>query len=121
MIYKYSTELRAVPSLAKFSGYLDMSEVQSVAASIANSVLSQGPTPERVMYQHHTDNNAVPIHDFRLFMEKKLGHPFKELALDAWVAEAEGAGLSPFLAEFLGVVAEKGEEARYPRLLKGTA
>ncbi|TPX18368.1 uncharacterized protein E0L32_011743 [Thyridium curvatum] len=121
MIYKYSTELRAVPSLAKFYGYLDMSEVQSVAASMANSVLSQGPTPERVMYQHHTDNNAVPIHDFRLFMERKLGHPFKELALDAWVAEAEGAGLSPFLAEFLGVVAEKGEEARYPRLLKGSA
>lgn len=121
MIYKYSVRLRAVPSMATFSGFLDMSDVQVVAESFVESVLKTHSSSQEVTYKHHTEDQAIPVGDLGQYLQDKYGHPFDILPMDAWVGRAEEAGMSPFLTEFLSAVVEKGEEARYPRLLKGEA
>ncbi|KAK8859931.1 Hybrid PKS-NRPS synthetase lepA [Apiospora arundinis] len=121
MIYKYSVRLRAVPSMATFSGFLDMSDVQVVAESFVESVLKTHSSSQEVTYKHHTEDQAIPVGDLGQYLQDEYGHPFDILPIDAWVGRAEEAGMSPFLTEFLSAVVEKGEEARYPRLLKGEA
>ncbi|KAK6836159.1 putative polyketide synthase [Apiospora arundinis] len=112
MIYKYSVRLRAVPSMATFSGFLDMSDVQVVAESFVESVLKTHSSSQEVTYKHHTEDQAIPVGDLGQYLQDKYGHPFDILPMDAWVGRAEEAGMSPFLTEFLSAVVEKGEEAR---------
>lgn len=121
MIHKYSEILKTVPSLATFSGFLDMCKLPTTAEAILKSLtdnnfgVSYGAT--RII--HHTEDNVVPVHEFQTYMETRFGHPFKTLSMADWVTKAEEKGMSPVLAAFLEAVVERGDEARYPRLLRG--
>ncbi|KAJ0108640.1 hybrid polyketide nonribosomal peptide synthetase [Diaporthe amygdali] len=121
MIHKYSAILKAVPSLATFSGFLDMCKLPTTAEAILKSFtednfgVSYGAT--RII--HHTEDNVVPVHEFQTYMEARFGDPFKSLSMVDWATEAEKKGMSPVLAAFLEAVVERGDEARYPRLLRG--
>ncbi|KAL0936841.1 hybrid pks-nrps [Colletotrichum truncatum] len=120
MMHKYSAMLKAVPSLATFSGFLDMCELPTAAAAIAHSFKDDavGTSYGRTRILHHTENNVVPVHEFQTYMERRFGEPFRSLSMVEWVSQAEERGMSPILAAFLEAVVERGDEARYPRLLR---
>lgn len=121
MIHKYSEILKAVPSLATFSGFLDMCKLPKTAEAILKSLTEDnfGVSYDATRIIHHTEDNVVPVHDFQKYMEARSGHPFKNLSMGDWVIKAEEEGMSPVLAAFLEAVVERGDEARYPRLLRG--
>ncbi|KAF6805807.1 hybrid pks-nrps protein [Colletotrichum sojae] len=121
MIHKYSALLGAVPSLATFEGFLDMCSLPSVAAAVLRAFDSDedGVIYGNVRFLHHTEDNVVPVQEFQQYMEKRFGHGFRSLSMEEWAEEAEGKGMSPVLSAFLEAVVQRGDEARYPRLLKG--
>ncbi|KAI3392862.1 hypothetical protein diail_5037 [Diaporthe ilicicola] len=121
MIHKYSAILKAVPSLATFSGFLDMCQLPTTAEAILKSLTDDnfGVCYGTTRIIHHTEDNVVPVHEFQAYMEARFGHPFESLSMIDWVTEAEEKGMSPTLSAFLEAVAERGDEARYPRLLRG--
>ncbi|KAF4830071.1 Hybrid PKS-NRPS synthetase lepA [Colletotrichum tropicale] len=122
MIHKYSAILKAVPSLATFSGFLDMCKLPTTAGAILQSLTNDdfGVFYGAIRIIHHTEGNVVPVHEFQNHMEIRFGHSFKSLSMVDWATEAEEKGMSPVLAAFLEAVVERGDEARYPRLLRGS-
>ncbi|KAK1961304.1 PKS-NRPS hybrid [Colletotrichum sublineola] len=122
MIHKYSTILKAVPSLDKFSGFLDMCKLPTAADAVLRSLTDDnfGVLYGTTRIIHHTEDNVVPVHEFHSYMEARFGHPFKSLSMVDWAAKAEEKGMSPVLAAFLEAMVEKSDEARYPRLLRGS-
>ncbi|KAG8160939.1 hypothetical protein KVR01_009203 [Diaporthe batatas] len=121
MIHKYSALLRAVPSLATFTGFIDMCRLPTTAEAILHSLSEEnvGVYYGAIRIIHHTEDNVVPVHEFHTYMETRFGHPFRSLSMADWVTEAEGKGMDAALAAFLDAVVERGDEARYPRLLRG--
>ncbi|KAI8286429.1 Hybrid PKS-NRPS synthetase [Colletotrichum sp. SAR11_57] len=122
MIHKYSAILKAVPSLATFSGFLDMCKLPTTAGAILQSLTNDefGVSYGATRIIHHTEGNVVPVHEFQSYMEARFGHSFKSLSMVDWATEAEEKGMSAVLAAFLEAVVERGDEARYPRLLRGS-
>ncbi|KAF4544387.1 Polyketide synthase-nonribosomal peptide synthetase hybrid [Lasiodiplodia theobromae] len=123
-IHAFSQKLGVVPALDdKFEGYLDFCDVANVAREIALEVVRDA---ERVVaargggvrFIHHTDDCAVPMGEFREYMQRRYGMPFAVSPMREWVANAKQVGMSEFLASFLLAVDQKGEGIRYPRLLK---
>ncbi|KAK2596713.1 hypothetical protein QQS21_006228 [Conoideocrella luteorostrata] len=120
MMHKYAVRLGVVPSLASCSGFLDMCEVHSAAAAVVCRALGDvDDLGGRVRFSHHTEDNAVPVEDFQLYMESRFGRSFENLPMSQWAARAELEGMSPVLAAYLEAVSNRTEKARYPRLLKG--
>ncbi|KAJ0385680.1 hypothetical protein COL922a_005828 [Colletotrichum nupharicola] len=122
MIHKYSAILKAVPSFATFSGFLDMCKLPTTAGAILQSLMNDnfGVSYGATRIIHHTEGNVVPVHEFQSYMEARFGHSFKSLSMVDWATEAEEKGMSAMLAAFLEAVVERGDEARYPRLLRGS-
>ncbi|GJD00768.1 hybrid pks-nrps [Colletotrichum higginsianum] len=122
MIHKYSVLVGAVPSLDTFSGFLDMCQLPTAAAAVVGSfreTTESGVSYQQLRIVHHTEGNVVPVHEFRSYMERRFGRPFASLPMVDWAAKAEEKNMSPVLAAFLEAVVDRGEEARYPRLLRG--
>jgi amino acid adenylation domain-containing protein len=121
MIHKYSAILKAVPSLSTFSGFIDMCKLPTTAKAILHSLAEDkvGVRYGATRIIHHTEDNVVPVHEFQNYMEARFGHPFRSLSMADWVTEAEEKGMVAALAAFLEAVVERGDEARYPRLLRG--
>ncbi|KAK1977246.1 PKS-NRPS hybrid [Colletotrichum cereale] len=122
MIHKYSAVLKAVPSLATFSGFLDMCKLPTTAEAILGSLTDDnlGEPYGATRIIHHTEGNVVPVGEFHRYMEARFGHPFEILDMAEWATKAEEKGMSPVLAAFLEAMAERSDEARYPRLLRGS-
>ncbi|KAK2042676.1 PKS-NRPS hybrid [Colletotrichum somersetense] len=123
MIHKYSAVLKAVPSLAAFSGFLDMCQLPTTAEAVFESLTGDdavGVSYGAIRIIHHTEGNVVPVREFREYMEARFGHPFESLGMVEWAAKAEEKGMSPVLVAFLEAVAERSDEARYPKLLRGS-
>ncbi|TLS26264.1 hypothetical protein PpBr36_04729 [Pyricularia pennisetigena] len=125
MIRKHSAVLGAVPSMERFEGWLDMSDIEWVADQVARDVLEApeaGDDDGRpvVRYLHHTQGNAVPVLGLQRYMEDAFGQTFETVSMVEWTRRAVKVGLSPFMASFLCAVCEREGKARYPRLLVGT-
>ncbi|EJT70750.1 hypothetical protein GGTG_11773 [Gaeumannomyces tritici R3-111a-1] len=124
MIHRFADRVGAVPAMDRFSGFLDMCEVEWAAARMADSIVS--PTAAlssgavAVRYTHHTKGDAFPVGGFHAHLERKLGRSLDSLSMEEWAERAERAGMSPFLASFLRAVCESRDEARYPKLLLGS-
>ncbi|TLD24362.1 hypothetical protein PspLS_06895 [Pyricularia sp. CBS 133598] len=124
MIRKYSAVLRAVPSMERFEGWLDMSDMEWVADRLARDVLdvaegAEDDVKSAVRYVHHTQETAIPVLGFQRCMEETFGWTFESVSMVEWTRRAVKAGLSPFMSSFLCAVCEREDKARYPRLLVG--
>ncbi|KAI6496398.1 putative Hybrid PKS-NRPS biosynthetic cluster [Pyricularia oryzae] len=124
MIRKYSAVLGAVPSMERFQGWLDMSDMEWVADRLARHVLDVSEAAEDdgkspVCYVHHTQETPVPVLEFQRYMEDTFGRAFETVSMVEWTRRAVKVGLSPFMASFLCAVCEREGKARYPRLLVG--
>ncbi|KAL8369933.1 hypothetical protein RB595_000338 [Gaeumannomyces hyphopodioides] len=124
MIHRFADRLGAVPAMDRFSGFLDMCEVEWAAARMVDSIVSPpaafSSRTVTVRYTHHTKGDAFPVRGFHAHLERKLDRSLDSLSIEEWTERAEGAGMSPFLASFLRAVCESRDEARYPKLLLGS-
>ncbi|KAI6383075.1 hypothetical protein MCOR25_000263 [Pyricularia grisea] len=122
MIRKCSAVLGVVPSMDRFEGWLDMSDMEWVADRVARDVLEVAEAVDDdekplVRYVHHTQEKAVPVLDFQGYMKETFGRAFESVSMVEWTRRAIKVGLSPFMASFLCAVCEREGKAKYPRLL----
>ncbi|KAI3109622.1 hypothetical protein CBS147333_5269 [Penicillium roqueforti] len=119
-LLEFSRKLRAVPLPAKSSwqGYLDFVPVEQVARDIVREILApRDPSPlNQVRYLHHL-GEQIPLHGIQRYLEKGTGASYRALPMGEWLKEAQQAGLSALLVEYLGQMDRPDVKVVFPRLV----
>ncbi|GAW19042.1 hypothetical protein ANO14919_085260 [Xylariales sp. No.14919] len=117
----YVKKLRAVPTMERKDGALDLVNVRSVCEDISRqlfaSASSQGGA--NVTYVHEVGDEVIPLDTLADLGLKDQGVPYDIVPRAEWMATAISKGLHPGVAALIDDMAEGGEE--YPKLLKGAS
>ena len=123
-VLHFAEQLQAVPEMSALEGWFQFVSVETVATDMVDDVIA-GPLEERLELQYHNhcgdDQSAVDIHGLGGYLTTKHGFDFATLSDAEWVGQAEAAGLSPEVAEYLkSVSAGQGKSGKwvFPKVWK---
>ena len=66
------------------------------------------PTTDSVRFVHHSGKAKVPIHEFRVHMERVHCQKFAEVDIEEWIARALEAGIDPLITTYLEGIIDRG-------------
>ncbi|KAI8949604.1 putative polyketide synthase [Xylaria longipes] len=116
----YVKKLKAVPTMERKDGALDLVNVRSVCEDIARPLFASDPGPgANVTYVHEVGDEKIPLDTLADRGLEDQGKPYDIVPRAEWMARAISAGLHPGVAALIDGMAEGGEE--YPKLLKGAS
>ncbi|KAL9629344.1 MAG: hypothetical protein Q9164_006922 [Protoblastenia rupestris] len=109
---RFSRTMKAVPSMAGWTGYFDFIAVESVAKGIVGETLAIGhrqrspPRENFPVYIHHSGETVIPIDGFKEHLEREEKREYRTLSLKDWVKAAVQLGLDELVAAFLNTIPE---------------
>ncbi|KAI1303963.1 putative polyketide synthase [Xylaria venustula] len=114
----YVKKLRAVPTMERKDGALDLVNVRSVCEDISKQLFTSDSRAS-VTYVHEVGDEVIPLDTLAGRGVEEQGKPYDVVPRVEWMARAVSAGLHPGVAALIDGMAEGGEE--YPKLLKGAS
>lgn len=119
-VMRFTKEIQKVPDSSLWSGVLDLISVQSAASQLLEAVHQSGSTEsgESVTYLYESGEMEIGRDEIMPLMESGSGQQFRIVSLDEWVDDAEQAGMSVLLGEYLRRASEG--QVLLPRLIKST-
>ncbi|KAI1423496.1 putative polyketide synthase [Xylaria sp. FL1777] len=115
----YVKKLRAVPTMERKDGALDLVNVRSVCEDISRQLFASDSRGAKVTYVHEVGDKVIPLDTLAGLGLKDQGAPYDIVPRAEWMARAVSAGLHPGVAALIDGMAEGGEE--YPKLIKGAS
>jgi hypothetical protein len=89
-----------------------------VARDILREVLGprDSSSLNQVRYIHHL-GEQIPLHGIQRYLEKGTGASYRALPMGEWLKEAQEAGLSAMLVEYLSQMDSPDVKVVFPRLV----
>ncbi|KAI1755490.1 putative polyketide synthase [Xylaria castorea] len=115
-------KLRAVPTMEREDGALDLVNVRNVCEDISRQLFASDLRPGHgasVTYVHEVGDEVIPLDTLANLGVEDQGAPYDIVPRAEWMTRAISAGLHPGVAALIDDMAEGGEE--YPKLLKGVS
>ncbi|KAI6472412.1 putative Hybrid PKS-NRPS biosynthetic cluster [Pyricularia oryzae] len=97
----YSRELRCIPEVCAWNGWLDFVAVETAASEIVDEVYRDFSWPGHVCYLYQSGDDIIPLADLRSTLQREAGCEFEVLKMDEWVARAQAKGMSELLGDYL--------------------
>nr|CAG28798.1 putative polyketide synthase/peptide synthetase [Pyricularia grisea] len=97
----YSRELRCIPEVCAWNGWLDFVAVETAASEIVDEVYRDFSWPGHVCYLYQSGDEIIPLPDLRSTLQREAGCEFEVLKMDEWVARAQAKGMSELLGDYL--------------------
>lgn len=98
--FRYSRELKAVPGLQFWSGYIDLIGVEKVALGILSYATDEG-LKQDPRYVHHSGEIEIPVSGLKDFLERESNSQFETLSQKEWIDRARALGLSELVASYM--------------------
>ena len=121
-VLRYTRLMRTIPRFARVEGYVDVKDVDEIAADVAASAVGLARTTPAadgratIRYRHHSSGRKVTLEEWPAYMEERYGEPFEVRDLPDWIARARAHGIHPLIATYLEGVVEKEELGLFPFL-----
>ncbi|KAI0194522.1 putative polyketide synthase [Xylaria flabelliformis] len=115
-------KLRAVPTMERKDGALDLVNVSNVCGDISRQLFASDLKPghgANVTYVHEVGDEVIPLDTLANLGLEDQGAPYDIVPRAEWMSRALSAGLHPGVAALIDDMAEGGEE--YPKLLRGAS
>lgn len=114
-LFRYAREVKAVPNMDLWKGWLDMVSVECVAMTILDQVYEDDLSPNGVKFLFESGEREINLSDLKGVLEREMGEKVETVSLDMWVERAKDKGLHPLLGEYLRGL--EGTKLVFPRLL----
>ncbi|KAI0553028.1 NAD(P)-binding protein [Xylaria curta] len=115
-------KLRAVPTMERKDGALDLVNVRNVCEDISRQLFASNLKPgysSNVTYVHEVGDKVIPLDTLANLGIEDQGTPYDVVPRAEWMSRTISAGLHPGVAALIDDMAEGVEE--YPKLLKGAS
>ncbi|KAF2431623.1 putative hybrid NRPS/PKS enzyme [Tothia fuscella] len=99
-LLRLSRELKAVPELDFWHGYIDLVSVQNVASGILSQA-EDGGVSDVVRYIHHSGEVEIPVRELKAYLEKESEAEFEVLVPEEWARRSRGLGLHELVASYM--------------------
>ena len=110
-----SRELKTVPELPFWSGYIDLVSVESVASKVLARVLEHDTADSGPTYVHHSGEVEIPVRGLKEYLEKESGALFETTSPEVWVERARALGLNELVASYM-LSRNGGMDLKTPRI-----
>lgn len=112
----FAKKIGAVPDSVSWRGFLDMVDVDTVAAKIMKEVKTRHGGADNVRYVYEHGDEIVPVQKLGEYFKKVNGKAPDVLPFKEWVIALGKAGMNPFLAKYLEQVRDEEGIIILPRL-----
>ncbi|TLD18611.1 hypothetical protein PspLS_10350 [Pyricularia sp. CBS 133598] len=97
----YSRELKSIPEVCSWNGWLDFVTVETTASEIVDEVYKDFSWPGHVCYLYQSGDEIIPLADLGSTLQREAGCDFEVLKMDEWVARAQAKGMNELLGDYL--------------------
>jgi amino acid adenylation domain-containing protein len=118
-ILRFSKLMKILPQVTGWVGFMDLIDVESVAANIINTVVDvYHRHTSTVQYFHESGQTVVPVESVKEYLEKEEGGvSFQTQELGRWIESARKHGMDQLVAEFLTTMHASGQGPSMPLLI----
>jgi hybrid polyketide synthase/nonribosomal peptide synthetase ACE1 len=115
-LLRLSRQLKAVPELDFWSGYIDLVSVHKVSEGILSHALDTGAV-EITEYIHQSGEIEIPVRELGAYLQKESGEEFEVVSPEEWVKRAKVFGLDELVASYM-LSRNGGVDLKTPRIGK---
>jgi thioester reductase-like protein len=115
-LLRLSRQLKVVPALDFWKGYIDLVSVRKVSEGILSHALEK-ETVEVTEYVHQSGEIEIPVRELRAHLQKESGEEFETVSPEEWVKRAKVLGLDELVASYM-LSRNGGVDLKTPRIGK---